>query len=289
MLKVTITALSGPVTIQDPKPVSQTSSSQAVITVEAGTPASWTMQWQQLERIRDQLADLAALGLCTFAIESADVPSFAEEAMYDEGPRIDSIDNGGAGLAIAGGDTPLVAGNELLAEQELANAIVLADTIAGSVLLRATNPGYDGNTIDFEVVDSLGGGLAVTTAVAAGRRNIEIDLGGSAVETVTTVAAAVNALAGLAGIVEAIEVGVGATVVSTLQDTTAFTGGVGQGLTVLFCGVACPVTNIDITGDPIIVLTLDTPAAPAGLAAVDIGTITVRAGNKITSAAVVLA
>ncbi len=284
MLKVTITAYDSPVTVQDPRPVTQNNNEQAVVSVQENTSREMLMQWGQLERIQQQLTDLSALNLCSFVIEPAGVAEFAEQNANLDAPSIDGVENGGAAITAAGNVGVNVIGNELLGGQVMASVSVVADTVAGSVLLDVLNPGYDGNLFDFEVVDSGGGGLAVTSSVIDGRTVISIDLGGSGTETCTTVAGAIATA--MAGVVQATVVGVGATVISTLADVTPFTGGIGTGLSVLFGGVACTVTAIDISAAPVYTVTVTTPdvATALTLAAGDTAVLKLRSNDKVATA-----
>lgn len=285
MLKVTITAYDSPVTVQDPRPVTQSNAEQAVVSVQPNTSRELIMQWGQLERIQGQLSDLAALDLCSFVIEPAGVAVFAEQDQNLDAPSIDGVDNGGAAIAAAG-DTFDIIGTELLGGQVMASASVLGDTVAGSVLCEVLNPGYDGNLFDIKVVDTGGGGLATSVAVVDGRTVITVDLGGSAAETCTTVAGDINTV--MAGIVQATVVGVGATGITTVQALTAFTGGEGLGLSVHFGGLACTVDAIDISAAPIYTVTVTSPSVAGFLAAGDTAVLKVRSNNKVATATLTL-
>ena len=285
MLKVTITANDSPVTIQDPRPVTQNNNEQAVVSVLENTTREMVMQWGQLERIQGQLTALANLGLLSFVIEpvgvAGGVAEFAEQNANLDAPSIDGVDNGGAAITVAG-DTFDVYGANLLGGQVQASATVAADTALGSVLLEALNPGYAGNLYDFEVVDSGSGGLAVTHSTVDGRIVISIDLGGSTTEDCTGVAAAINT--DMAGLVFATVVDTGSTVISTEQAVTPLTGGIGTGLTVFLAGIACVVDAIDITGAPQYKITVTSPAVGGfGLAAGDTAVLKVTSNNKVVT------
>jgi len=286
MLKVTITAYDSPVTIQDPRPVTQNNNEQAVVSVAPNTTREMIMQWGQLERIQSQLTALANLSLISFVIEPvglADgVSEFAEQNANLDSPSIDGVDNGGAAITVAG-DTFDIYGNKLLGGQVQASATVAADTSAGSVLLESLNPGYAGNLYDFEVVDSGSGGLAVTHSTVAGRIVISIDLGGSTSETCTGVGSAIDT--DMAGLVKATVVGTGSTVISTEQDVTPLTGGIGTGISVALAGFACTVDAIDISADPLHKITVTSPAVGGyGLAAGDTAVLKVVSNTKMTTA-----
>lgn len=281
MLKVTITAYDSPVTVQDPRPVTQNNAEQAVVSVQPNTSRELIMQWGQLERIQAQLSDLAALDLCSFTIEPAGVAEFAEQNQNLDAPSIDGVDNGGAAITAAG-DTFDIIGTELLGGQVMASASVLGDTVAGSVFCEVLNPGYDGNLFDVQVTDVGAGGLAVSSSVVDGRTVIDVNLGGSAAETCTTVAGAINTA--LAGVVQATVVGVGGTAITTVQAVTAFTGGVGVGMSVHFGGLACTVDAIDASAAPIYTVTVTSPSVAGFLAAGDTAVLKVRSNDKVATA-----
>ncbi len=290
MLKVTITAYDSPVTVQDPRPVTQNNNEQAVVSVEPNTTREMIMQWGQLERIQGQLTALANLNLIAFTIEPvglADgVSEFAEQSEGLDSPAIDGIDNGGAAITVAG-DSFDIYGANLLGGQVQADASILADTVAGSVLLESLNPGYAGNLYDFEVVDSGSGGLAATHSTIDGRIVMSIDLGGTTTEDCDAVVVVVNA--DMAGLVKATAVGVGATVVSTIAAVTPLTGGIGTGVTVMLAGIACVVDAIDISGAPQYKVTVTSPALGGyGLAAGDTAVLRVTSNTKVATATLTL-
>ena len=286
MLKVTITAYDSPVTIQDPRPVTQNNNEQAVVSVLQNTTREMIMQWGQLERIQSQLTSLSALDLISFVIEPVGVTDgvaeFAEQNENLDAPAIDGVDNGGAAITVAG-DTFDIYGANLLGGQVQASASIAADTVAGSVLLESLNPGYAGNLYDFEVVDSGSGGLAATHSTVSGRIVMSVDLGGSTTETCTTVAGAINT--DMAGLVFATVVGTGSTVISTEQAVTPLTGGIGTGMSVSLAGIACVVDAIDTSGAPQYKLTVTSPAVGGfGLAAGDTAILRVTSNTKVATA-----
>ena len=284
MLKVTITAYDSPVTVQDPRPGTLNNNEQAVVSVLENTTREMLMQWGQLERIQQQLTDLSALGLCSFVIEPAGVAEFAEQNTNLDAPSIDGVENGGLAITAAGNVDVKVIGNELLGGQSMASAFVAGDTAAGKILLEVLNPGYAGNLFDFEVVDSGSGGIAVSSSVISGRTVVSIDLGATTTETCTSIAADITTALG--DVLQVSVIGTGSTVISELQAVTAFTGGVGTGLSALFGGVACTITHIDTASPPIYTVTLTTPdvATALGLAAGDTAVLRVRSNDKVATA-----
>lgn len=263
MLRITVTAKNNPVTIQDPRPVTQSNLEQGVFHIEPGTPKIMDLTWGQVERIRTQLDALTALGFVTFTVEGSPVSAFARQADSLNNPAIDYADD--SAMAPAGQALTLT-GTNLLAGQTRASAAIAGDTVAGHVDLFLTNPGAQGNFYDVKVVDTGGsGGLTVAIATVLGREVITIDLGGSAAETVTKIVTKINTAGQPTyGIVQAVAVGTGSTPITTVRALTAFTGGVGSGMSVTLAGIACTVVAVNIAGDPIHVLTLATPSL-AGL------------------------
>ncbi len=291
MLKVTITTFDSPVTVQDPRPTSQTALDQAVVSVEPNDVREMIMQWGQLERIQAQLTDLAALDLITFTIEPVTavdgVAEFAEQNQNIDAPAIDVIDNGGAGITV-GGDSFDIVGTNLLGGQVRANASVAGDTALGSILLEDLNPSYDGNLYDVEVIID-GAGVAICThAVVDGRTLITVNLRAAGAETCTTIAALINA--DMAGLVQATVVLAGATTITTVQAVTPFVDGAGTGLSVTLAGLACVVNTIDESAAPIFTVNVTSPdVSGTGGAAGDSASLVVRAYNKVAQASTVLA
>lgn len=277
MLRITATVGNRPCTIQDPRPPQGFVKNFTPDAVE-----SIDMQWDQFERLCPQLNALVAADFLTYIIATTDGPAATEQA---DSPGNPSLDYAEPGVITAASMALVITGNKLLAEQVQASATVDSDdTPTGSVLLEAVNPGGQGNLIDVEVIDSAGGGLTVATAVVDGRTVITIDLGGSAGETCTTVAAIVNNPASdTYGLVQATVVGVGGTGITAIMALVPLTGGVGAGMSITLAGLPCVVVSIDKTGDPIIVITLATPVlTPLSLATNDRLKLEVRAYGKLT-------
>lgn len=261
MVKLSITAINTSVTVQDPRAVTQSNEEQAVISVEAGDTKEVSMQWQQLERIAEQLTQLAALGFCTFNVDASGGPAFVEQADSIDNPSLDVVPGG---IAAAGSTGVNLTGANLLAGQVQASATLDGDTVAGSILLEDLNPGYagnlkdvqvvdtasgaptkaslsidasggtgtvdieatiagtSGNLIDVEIVDTASGGLAVSSAVVSGRTVITADLGGDT-PTCTTLAAAIDAISG----VDAAAGGTASDTFTTAVALAPLTGGTG--------------------------------------------------------------
>jgi len=284
MLKLSVTAKDSPVNIQDPRPVHNTGDEQASYTVQPGETKEMVMSWNQLERIGQQIEDLETAGFISFTIEGSGGPAFTEQSDAPDVPIIDFVSKG---VITQAGDLVDVTGYDLIGDQGIAEASIEGDTDAGSVKVQASEPGGAGNLIDVEVVDTGGGGLAVSTAVVDGRTVITVDLGGSAGEDCDSVAAIINnAASDTYGLVFATVVGVGATAITAAQDLEPLVGGTGAGLVVTLAGLPCLVIGIDESGAPdAVILNLATPNYSAlSLATGAPISLQVRANGKLSTA-----
>ena len=281
MIKLTVTAIDHSVTLQDPRPVTQNNEEQAVISVEAGISKGINMQWGQFERLAKQLTDLASLGMCTFIVESADGPGYAAQADAPSNPMLDLVT--GTITAAAGITGGILTGVNLMSGQIQASLEINGDAGTGLITVTSLTPGFPGNLIDVEIVDSGSGGLAVTSATVSGRTVITVDLGGSSSETVTTVAAEISSV--MAGVVAAVASGTGSDAIAVPQDKAALTGGIGSGMTLTVGGAAATVTAIDLTTPTAETITFDVGAV--GVAG-DVATILLRSNEKMTIASAVL-
>lgn len=142
----------------------------------------------------------------------------------DEYPELDYID--GAGPAAAGGDMVLV-GRKLLAGQDFASV-----TLGASLEIIMREPGEAGNDESVEVVDSAGGGLAVTYAA----NKLSIDLGGATPDE-DTIATAVNSA--LVGAPMRANSGGGAAFGTVAE--TSLSGGAGEGWSCTVGGFDAPI------------------------------------------------
>ena len=264
MIRLVLTTVSEQVTVQDPNPSSATPESTSVINVAANTTKNVDMPWGQLERIRPQLDALEAMGLVTFSVESTGDAAYADQADAAGNPVIDYTAIG----AISGVTQSVVlTGTNLLGEGSIASVSVAGDTVAGSVTVEAATPGNTGNLIDVVVTNTGLGGLAVSVAVVLGRTVVTVNLGGSVAETCATVAAIINNPASATyGVVFATVVGAGGTAITVGRALAHLTGGTGTGMAVTLGGVSCTVLNVNVSADPIIVVTLLTPSLPFLLA-----------------------
>jgi hypothetical protein len=279
MVKLTITALNSGVTVQDPRAVTQSNEEQAVISVEAGNSSTVDMQWQQLERIANQLNELTDLGFCTFTIDASDAPGFVRQPDAVNNPSLEVVPGG---IAFDGSADVDIVGTDLTAGSWQATASLTGDAGAGLVLLNVTEPGFAGNSYDAVVVDSESGGLDASIAVVDGRNVLTVDLGGATVDC-DAVAAAVDAVAG----VNATVTGTGSTNVS-VQDLVAFTGGSGTGMSITLGGAACTINSVSESAG-VYTINIDTPDLTGTAVATDTVKLRLRCDEKEDLATVVLA
>jgi hypothetical protein len=139
-------------------------------------------------------------------------------------PELDYVD--GVGPSAAGADMVLV-GRTLLQSQTFASV-----TLGASLDIVVREPGVAGNLESVEVVDSGGGGLAVTYAA----RRLEIDLGG-AVPDEDTIATAVNN----AAVGSPMRANSGGGAAFGLAAEVPLAGGVGAGWSCTVGGFAAPI------------------------------------------------
>lgn len=291
MLKLTLTAKDSPVTVHDPRPITQNNEEVAVISVQPNSSVTALMQWAQLERIQRQIVDLAALGLLEYAIESGDyvrpdgkvitVAAFAEQPDADTNPAIDLVT--GQPSAGSGSTGILVTGTNLLAGQTFASVSLVSEAgDANSLDIAALLPGSDGNAYSAEVVDTGAGGLAVTITTGVDAK-VSVDLGG-ATPNIAAVKAALEAESDFTDTFVATVTGAD-TALQATQELANLDGGVGSGLSISIGGAPCVVTAIDLSGDPIQVITIDTPVV--GTAA-DVARVLLRSDSKEDIASVAL-
>ena len=267
MLVLTLTAGTKPVTIQDPKVINTSTGQATVVSLTAGEVKSIIVSDAFVERVRPQLDALAADYGLTFAITGAEM-SYADGVLMPDNPMIDTVSARGF---LEAGDTLTVVGTNLVTDnQAFATASIPGDTVAGSVKITATKPGAAPNgKYKVIVVDSGSGDLAVSCTYDAPTqvRTLIVDLGGSALETCTTVAAAIAASvdADLVGYMFASVVGVGATAITATHTVVSLAGGAGvifpNSGTFYFetIAVPCVIKSVDISAYPKCKYVLATP------------------------------
>lgn len=281
MLKVTITTGPSAVTIQDPRAVTQANTEQAVLYVPGSTTKSFTMQFNQLERIRTQLDAAVAQGLCSFVLANAE-SGYAEQPDAPDSPIITAVNDS---TLTAASQALLIYGKHLDGYGTVATASIPGDTTAGSVALKSVQPAALGNKYAVKVIDSGSGGLSRTFTLVDGLYVLSINLGASTAVTVTSLVASLNDPASpVYGIMRAAAVGTGSTPITAVHAQTQFTGGKGIGLSVAIAGL--PATIVDSTAT---LLTLATPVlTPLSLSSGAALNIHVNSNGKITSACVTL-
>jgi hypothetical protein len=153
---------------------------------------------------------------------------------------------GGAAVSVGTPAAHAITGAGLLQDQVSA-LLAVAGTSTGLLTFTANRPGTPGNALSVVVVDSAGGGLAVTVV---GGTQINIDLGG-ATSTVAQVKAAVDAYPAAHALAQVAATGTGN---GKIVAEAFFTGGVGLGTSVLLGGVEQTLTAV-VTATAIAMLT----------------------------------
>ena len=148
-------------------------------------------------------------------------------------PEVRALRVTGGTLSADGSENATVLGSSLLQGMTFASV-----TLGASLDIIAELPGTPGNALSVEVVDSAGGGLAVTYAA----NKLEIDLGG-ATPTEDQIATAVNTSGAWTGLFRA-NSGGGAAFGTASE--VSLTGGTGTGISVYVGGGAC--TPVGSTG-----------------------------------------
>ncbi len=270
MPKLTITALSSDVNVQDPYP----SEGQLAIRVKAGTTSVLDyIHFAQLQRMSPQLVALEAAAKIEYSIEVSDQDSRAQEADLEGLPNIDYIDS--PTIAVAGQTGIKMFGPVIEGYKQLFATLDLGDRVAAinsAIAIRSLLPGYDGNKYSVEVVDSGSGGLAVSVTLD----KVSVNLGGATSDG-TTVTAAINAEATAKTMVFATALGTGAGTV-VVQAEASLEGGLGSGILITCGGFPCVITAI-VTGTPT-EITFDVPAL-SPIVATDIMSLQLRSNAKM--------
>lgn len=270
MPKLIITAKDhGDVIIQDPFPAE----GQLSLKIPKGTTKEIVVTKSQHQRMKHQLGTLELNGMLTYDVEAEAYDTRAENADLEGLPNIDYIDS--ASVAVAGQVGinmfgPNIEGANLFA------GIVVGDDVAlpnAAIEVAALLPGYQGNDISIEVVDTGGGGLSV--AVVGSK--ITVDLGG-ATSNATTVKAAIDGSGPAAALVTTALSGTGAGTV-VIQAEALLTGGAGAGIFITCGGFPCTVTAIDLAVTPP-KITFDVPAL-APIIASQLVALQLRSGAKL--------
>ena len=269
MPKLIITAKEkGDVIVQDPFPAE----GLLTLTIPKGTTKELVVSKGQHQRMKYQLAALELNGMLTYDVEFEDFDTRSENADLEGLPNIDYVTTNT--VAVAGQTGIDMFGPNIQGENEFAS-LVIGDAAYPdrSIEVTALLPGYQGNEISVEVVDTGGGGLSV--AVAA--KKITVDQGGSGSDA-TTVKAAIDGYAAAAALVTTALLGTGGDVVAT-QDEAYLEGGLGAGIFITCGGFPCTITAIDLTVSPP-KITFDVPAL-APIVAAQMVALQLRSGAKL--------
>lgn len=235
MPKLTITALTNDVNIQDPYPAE----GQLSLKVAAGqTKTIDFIHWAQFQRIGPQLEALESARKLEYQVSVSPLDSRPQESDLEGLPNIDYLE--AASIAVAGASGVKMHGPILEGYGQEFATLDLGDGSDPNavVTVRALLPGYDGNKYSVEVVDTGGGGLAISVAAD----KITVDQGGSGSDA-TTVAGAINGHGTASTMVFCTAGGTGGGTVA-LQDETNLTGGIGSGVTLTCGGFPCTITAI---------------------------------------------
>lgn len=189
--------------------------------------------------------------------EIADLRSDVDEAFaaLADMPVLTRITGGTTALSIAGLPTakPMV-GVGLLAGKAQASLVINEGTTA-ELTFTAQRPGTPGNALTVQIVDSAGGGLAVSESGGA----IEIDLGGATPDA-ATILAALDADADILNLIDTAHDGVaGAGLPGVMAAAESLAGGTGDGFSIKVNGIeqkvngpvtdtAIPMLVDDLTG-----------------------------------------
>ena len=169
-------------------------------------------------------------------------------------PKLTRVTGGSTALSIAGLPTakPLV-GTGLLAGKEKASLVINEGTTA-ELTFTSNRPGTDGNDITVAIVDSAGGGLAVSVVGT----DIEIDKGGGS-DDAAAIKAALDADADILNLISTATDGVAGAGEPAVEAQTNLAGGTGDGFSVTVNGIeqklngevtdtAVPLLVDDLTG-----------------------------------------
>lgn len=189
--------------------------------------------------------------------EIKDLRSDVDEAfgVLESKPILTRITGGSTALSIAGLPTakPLVGAGLLVGKVQA--SLVINEGTTAELTFTAQRPGTQGNDLTVQVVDSAGGGLAVSVAAGA----IEIDLGGATPDA-ATILAALDGDADILDLIATAHDGVaGAGLPLVMAAAESLAGGTGDGFSVTVNGIeqklngpvtdtAVPMLVDDLTG-----------------------------------------
>jgi hypothetical protein len=279
MPTVRLNALVGAVHIQDPQPASGGLS----VTAPAGSYTIFNCTWEVFQRIAPQIATLETAGVATYTVSGSTDNFWAEEGDLPGMPRIDVVSK--HDLTLTGETGLTVSGYKLTGGQSFATTTLDYAAANTDLVISSRLPGYSGNVLNVEVIDSAGlGGLAVSLT---GGDTCTVDLDG-ATPTATDIAAAINAESTLYLLFKATVDGTGGGT-PTVKAAQALTGGEGPGMAVTCAGVACDIRTITTTSDPLHSMTVDVPDLTAASGAGKAVNFEVRTGGKVATIALQIA
>jgi len=272
MPTVRLNALVGAVHIQDPHPATGGLS----VTAPALSYATFSCNWDVFQRIAPQIASLESAGLATYVISGGTDNLWAIEGDLPGMPRIDRVSK--HNLTLLGETGLTIEGYKLTGGQSFASTRLDYTAANTDLVISARVPGYAGNTLNAEIVNSAGGGLAVSLTHG---NTCTVDLGG-ATPTATQIASAINAAATLYLLFKATVDGSGAGT-PTIKASQALTGGEGPGMAVTCAGLACDIRTITVSADPLHAMTVDVPNMTSVSGAGEAVNFEIRSGGKIAA------
>lgn len=273
---LTINALNGTVTLQDPFPAE---GQRFAISLAAGATKTFSVSAALFARILPALSHFeakktaAGLPWASFSVadDTAEDNRIAQPGLTGL-PQLSWADATNVSVGTPA-DLDLV-GTNLLSGQTKAEA-VLGESGAGQVKYVAVVPGAGGNLVS--VTHVVSGALTALSVAVDGNDitvNLETDAGGLPISTAAEVVAAVtgDAVANLLAHASEETAGVCAAVAATTLE-----GGKGAGLSVTCGGIAC---TVKVTADTL--LTVGVPLL-AGIAASKVAVVAVRSGGQLTT------
>jgi hypothetical protein len=281
---LSIDALNNVVMVQDPTPIA----GKVVIEATTAGIVHRTVTWSQLQRMMPKLIALEAAREIDFYVTDtpSDDPRGVELGLAGL-PAISYLTEGSGPIvpgAVATTDHVLTGVNFLAGQSQAQVRLGSATVDNDAILIRAIQPGPGGAEYTVAITDN-GGGATTFAAVPLLSNNLVISTDITGPITYATLAAEINALAGVgaygaSGIpLEAEIPGTGAGNV-VIEATTALVGGAGPGLTITVGGVTGDITWADILGTTVrfgIDLSASGPAASTSVI-----TAVLRAGKQIT-------
>jgi hypothetical protein len=272
MPTVRLNALVGAVHIQDPYPATGGLS----VTAPALSYATFSCNWDVFQRIAPQIATLEAAGLATYVISGGTDNLWAIEGDLPGMPRIDRVSK--HALTLTGETGLVIEGYKFTGGQSFASTRLDYAAANTDLVISARVPGYTGNALYVEIIDSGTSGLAVSLTHG---NTCTVNLG-AATPTATQIAAAINAEITLYLLFKALVDGTGGGK-PTIKTAQALTGGEGPGMVVTCAGLACDIRTITTSSDPLHAMTVDVPNMTSVSGAGEAVNFELRSGGKIAT------